>query len=152
MTLQHLLGEIVGARNVLTAPEDTKPYFTDWRRQYSGHAECVVRPASTGEVSHSAFSARLTDAMIADDAAVHVTDARSKGRNGSPDARAWRLSAALIGRWGCGKRKPSAQLRPRLGWIPTWLMHIFLVASFSGHILVIFLTSKRFRNTAGPLS
>src|SRR5438067_1220606 len=51
MTLQQLLGEIVGARNVLTAPEDTKPYFTDWRRQYSANAECVVRPASTSEVS-----------------------------------------------------------------------------------------------------
>jgi FAD/FMN-containing dehydrogenase len=51
MTLQHLLGEIVGAANVLTAPEDTKSYFTDWRRQYSGTAECVVRPASTREVA-----------------------------------------------------------------------------------------------------
>jgi FAD/FMN-containing dehydrogenase len=51
MTLQHLLGEIVGAGNVLTAPEDTKPYFTDWRRQYSATAECVVRPASTREVA-----------------------------------------------------------------------------------------------------
>jgi len=51
MTLQQLLGEIVGARNVLTAPEDTKPYFTDWRRQYSAEAECVVRPASASEVS-----------------------------------------------------------------------------------------------------
>jgi FAD/FMN-containing dehydrogenase len=36
---------------VLTAPQDTKPYFTDWRRQYSAAAECVVRPASTQEVS-----------------------------------------------------------------------------------------------------
>jgi FAD/FMN-containing dehydrogenase len=51
MTLRHLLGEIVGAANVLTAPEDTKPYFTDWRRQYSGTAECVVRPATTLEVA-----------------------------------------------------------------------------------------------------
>jgi FAD/FMN-containing dehydrogenase len=51
MTLEHLLGEIVGAGNVLTAPEDTKPYFTDWRRQYSGTAECVVRPGSTSEVA-----------------------------------------------------------------------------------------------------
>jgi FAD/FMN-containing dehydrogenase len=51
MTLQHLLGEIVGAGNVLTAPEDTKSYFTDWRRQYSATAECVVRPASTREVA-----------------------------------------------------------------------------------------------------
>jgi FAD/FMN-containing dehydrogenase len=51
MALQRLLGEIVGARHVLTAPEDTKPYFTDWRRQYAGAGECVVRPASTTEVA-----------------------------------------------------------------------------------------------------
>ena len=51
MTLQHLLGEIVGAANVLTAPEDTKPYYTDWRRQYHAAAECVVRPAATAEVA-----------------------------------------------------------------------------------------------------
>jgi FAD/FMN-containing dehydrogenase len=36
---------------VLTAPEDTRPYFTDWRRQYSAQAECVVRPANTAEVA-----------------------------------------------------------------------------------------------------
>jgi FAD/FMN-containing dehydrogenase len=36
---------------VLTAPADTKPYFTDWRRQYFARAECVVRPASTREVA-----------------------------------------------------------------------------------------------------
>lgn len=51
MPLQDLLREIVGADNVLTAPEDTKPYFTDWRRVYSAPADCVVRPASTREVS-----------------------------------------------------------------------------------------------------
>ena len=51
MTLQHLLGEIVGAAHVLTAPEDTKPYFTDWRRQYRAAAECVVRPGNTAEVA-----------------------------------------------------------------------------------------------------
>jgi len=51
MTLQERLADIVGAANVLTAPEDTKPYFTDWRRQYSAPAECVVRPATTREVS-----------------------------------------------------------------------------------------------------
>ena len=65
MTLQHLLGEIVGARNVLTAPEDTKPYFTDWRRQYSANAECVVRPASTSEVSAAiALCAREEIAVV----------------------------------------------------------------------------------------
>lgn len=51
MTLQQRLADIVGAANVLTAPADTKPYFTDWRRQYFAGAECVVRPASTAEVS-----------------------------------------------------------------------------------------------------
>jgi FAD/FMN-containing dehydrogenase len=45
------LNAIVGSSHVLTAPADTKPYFTDWRRMYSGQAECVVRPASTQEVS-----------------------------------------------------------------------------------------------------
>jgi len=51
MTLHALLGEIVGARNVLTDPAETQSYFTDWRRQFSGSAECVVRPASTSEVA-----------------------------------------------------------------------------------------------------
>jgi FAD/FMN-containing dehydrogenase len=51
MSLQKRLADIVGASNVLTAPEDTKPYLTDWRKQYSGPAECVVRPASTAEVA-----------------------------------------------------------------------------------------------------
>ena len=51
MKLQKLLGDIVGAGNVLTAAADTKPYFTDWRKQYTAAAECVVRPASTEEVS-----------------------------------------------------------------------------------------------------
>jgi len=45
------LSEIVGKSNVLTSPEDTKAYFTDWRRMYAGQAECVVRPGTTGEVS-----------------------------------------------------------------------------------------------------
>jgi FAD/FMN-containing dehydrogenase len=51
MSLQQRLADIVGAANVLTAPEDTKPYFTDWRRQYSARAHAVVRPARTAEVS-----------------------------------------------------------------------------------------------------
>ena len=45
------LREIVGDAQVLTAAEDTRRYFTDWRRQYSAKAECVVRPASTAEVA-----------------------------------------------------------------------------------------------------
>ncbi|HVJ12301.1 MAG TPA: FAD-binding oxidoreductase [Burkholderiales bacterium] len=51
MSLQKRLGDIVGATYVLTAGADTKPYLTDWRRQYSAPAECVVRPATTDEVS-----------------------------------------------------------------------------------------------------
>src|SRR5918999_4315241 len=51
MSLQKRLADIVGAAHVLTAPGDTKPYYTDWRKQYSAAAECVVRPASTQEVA-----------------------------------------------------------------------------------------------------
>ena len=58
------LGDIVGAAHVLTDPSDTQPYFTDWRRQYSGTAECVVRPANTDEVS------RVVALCIAEDVAV----------------------------------------------------------------------------------
>src|SRR2546430_10129518 len=47
----EMLRDIVGAAHVLTAPQDTRPYFTDWRRQYTGSAEGVVRPASTAEVA-----------------------------------------------------------------------------------------------------
>jgi FAD/FMN-containing dehydrogenase len=49
--LQEELAAIVGAAHVLTSPEDTKPYFTDWRRQYFAQAICVVRPGSTAEVA-----------------------------------------------------------------------------------------------------
>jgi FAD/FMN-containing dehydrogenase len=59
------LREIVGKSNVLTAPEDTKPYFTDWRRQYSAAAECVVRPGATDEVSRVvALCARAGVAVV----------------------------------------------------------------------------------------
>jgi FAD/FMN-containing dehydrogenase len=58
------LGDIVGAAHVLTDPNDTRPYFTDWRRQYSGTAECVVRPASTEDV------ARVVALCVAEDVAI----------------------------------------------------------------------------------
>ena len=51
MTMQTALADIVGAAHVLTNPADTKPYLTDWRRQYTGAAECVVRPADTAQVA-----------------------------------------------------------------------------------------------------
>ncbi len=45
------LAAIVGSKQVLTQPQDTAPYFTDWRRHYRAAAECVVRPTSAAEVS-----------------------------------------------------------------------------------------------------
>src|SRR3954463_773509 len=66
MTLTHLLAEIVGARNVFTDPAETKPYFTDWRRQYFAPAECVVRPGATTEVAAVvALCAREEIAVVA---------------------------------------------------------------------------------------
>jgi FAD/FMN-containing dehydrogenase len=50
-TFLGAIAAIVGAKNVLTAASDTAPYLTDWRKQYRGDAEGVVRPASTAEVS-----------------------------------------------------------------------------------------------------
>ncbi|HYD58610.1 MAG TPA: FAD-binding oxidoreductase [Burkholderiales bacterium] len=49
--LQSRLAAIVGAGNVLTDPADTKPYLTDWRRLYTGVAECIVRAATTEQVA-----------------------------------------------------------------------------------------------------
>jgi FAD/FMN-containing dehydrogenase len=45
------LAAIVGANNVLAGERDAAPYLTDWRKQFSGAAACVVRPASTVEVA-----------------------------------------------------------------------------------------------------
>src|SRR2546423_4199928 len=65
MKLHDLLRDIVGAANVLTDPQDTAPYFTDWRKQYSAAAECVVRPASTAEVARVvALCARESVALV----------------------------------------------------------------------------------------
>jgi FAD/FMN-containing dehydrogenase len=65
VNLQEELAAIVGAAHVLTSPEDTKPYFTDWRRQYSAPAICVVRPASTAEVAKVvALCARESVAVV----------------------------------------------------------------------------------------
>jgi FAD/FMN-containing dehydrogenase len=42
---------IAGADHVLTAPQDTAPYLTDWRGRFTGRARAVVSPASTDEVA-----------------------------------------------------------------------------------------------------
>jgi FAD/FMN-containing dehydrogenase len=48
---KRALGGIVGDANVLTDERDTAGHFVDWRKLYRGVADCVVRPASTDEVS-----------------------------------------------------------------------------------------------------
>ena len=45
------LTAIVGAANVVTAAAEMAPHLVDWRGRYHGAARCVVRPASTAEVS-----------------------------------------------------------------------------------------------------
>ena len=45
------LGRIVGPAHVLTDPQDTAAFLTDWRKQYSRPALCVLRPASPAEVA-----------------------------------------------------------------------------------------------------
>lgn len=45
------LRDLVGDAHVLTAAADTAPYLTDWRGRYFGDALCVVRPATTEELS-----------------------------------------------------------------------------------------------------
>jgi FAD/FMN-containing dehydrogenase len=65
MSLTRALADIVGASHVLTDAHDTAPYFTDWRKQYSARAECVVRPGSTEEVARVvALCAREKAAIV----------------------------------------------------------------------------------------
>ena len=45
------LHAILGDRGLLTAPEDMRPYLTDWRGTLTGNAAAVARPASTEEVA-----------------------------------------------------------------------------------------------------
>ena len=45
------LSAIVGPAHVLTAPDETQPYATDWRKRYVGKPLAVVRPATTAEVA-----------------------------------------------------------------------------------------------------
>jgi len=43
--------EIIGAARVLTAPDDTAPYYQDWRGRVTGHGLAVLRPNSTQQVA-----------------------------------------------------------------------------------------------------
>ena len=49
--LLEQLVAIVGVDHVLTGEADMAPHLADWRGRYRGAARCVVRPASTEEVS-----------------------------------------------------------------------------------------------------
>jgi FAD/FMN-containing dehydrogenase len=49
--LRSAFANLIGEKNVLATPQDMAPYTTDWRRQYRGEAECVLRPGSTAEVA-----------------------------------------------------------------------------------------------------
>ena len=49
MLLQRLRD--IGVSHVLTTPEDTAPYLTDWRRRFTGRAQAIVLPSTTGEVA-----------------------------------------------------------------------------------------------------
>ncbi|MFB0489723.1 FAD/FMN-containing dehydrogenase [Methylobacterium sp. OAE515] len=62
-TLLTALRDALGARHVLTDPEDLAPYLVETRRLFTGSALAVLRPASTEEV---AFAVRAcTQAGIA---------------------------------------------------------------------------------------
>jgi FAD/FMN-containing dehydrogenase len=49
--LRAAFANLIGDRHVLVSREDTAPYTTDWRKQFRGEAQCVLRPGSTAEVS-----------------------------------------------------------------------------------------------------
>ena len=49
MLLQRLRD--IGVSHVLTAPEDTAPYLTDWRCRFTGRAQAIVLPSTAGEVA-----------------------------------------------------------------------------------------------------
>ena len=45
------LRDIVGASHVLSTPEDTAAYLTDWRGRFTGRAQAVVLASNTSEVA-----------------------------------------------------------------------------------------------------
>ena len=90
--MKDALCGIVGRSNVLTSPEDTAPYLTDWRRQYSAGAECVVRPGSTDEV------ARVVAACAREDVAIVPQGGNTGLSGGSVPTGARREVVVSLGR------------------------------------------------------
>ena len=62
-TFAAALGEVVGVDHVLTDPDVTASYATDWTGRFRGDASLVVRPADTEQVA--AVVARCADAGAA---------------------------------------------------------------------------------------
>jgi FAD/FMN-containing dehydrogenase len=60
--LAAALGEIVGSEHVLTDPDVTASYATDWTRRFHGEALLVVRPVDAEEVA--AVVARCADSRV----------------------------------------------------------------------------------------
>jgi FAD/FMN-containing dehydrogenase len=60
--LAGALGEIVGGEHVLTAPDMTASYATDWTRRFRGEALLVVRPADAEQVARTV--SRCADAGV----------------------------------------------------------------------------------------
>jgi FAD/FMN-containing dehydrogenase len=49
--LRSVFVDLLGEKNVLVSPQDTAPYTVDWRKQFRGEAQCVLRPGTTAEVA-----------------------------------------------------------------------------------------------------
>jgi FAD/FMN-containing dehydrogenase len=49
--LRAAFANLIGDKHVLVSAQDTAPYTTDWRKQFRGEAQCVLRPGSSAEVS-----------------------------------------------------------------------------------------------------
>jgi len=58
------LESCVGPKGVLSDPKDLAAYSTDWRGLFHGRPACVVRPASTGEVSAVMRSCHKAGAVV----------------------------------------------------------------------------------------
>jgi hypothetical protein len=78
------------------APEETEPYFTVWRRQYAGAAECVVRPASTQEVARSRSSNSLASITRSRSRATHSPPSTCCARSPSGSGPSSSASSARV--------------------------------------------------------
>ncbi len=89
------LVEAVGPRNVLVEPADMAPFLTDWRRRFTGRADAIVLPATTGETAAVVLACARHAAAI-------VTQGGNTGLSGgatpSPEGRSVVLSTRRMNR------------------------------------------------------